>query len=128
MKMMRNGMMPGSFPNFNPANLPSLTNRSTTSSPPVSSFDPKHFTSSPLSAAAVLHAHKEHLSEHHDHHHDAASEKRSVSTPAGASAANTNAQSVAAAAALGRLFPGLSANMGAKLQLNGEFKISYSAH
>ena len=118
-KMMRN--MPGGFPNFNPAALPGLANRSATSSPPVSSFDPKNFASSPLSAAAILNSQKESnpvTSEPMENVE--ASEKRSVPTPAGASAANSNAQSVAAAAALGRLFPGLSANMGAKLNVNGE--------
>jgi len=135
-KMMRN--MPGQFPNFNPANIPGLpgmpTNRSTTSSPPVSLHDPKHLTSSPLSAAAVLNAQKEQaaavaaaaIAEHAENAEIAenASEKRSISTPAGASAANTNAQSIAAAAALGRLFPGASANMGGKINVNGKCILS----
>ena len=125
---MRN--MPGPFPNFNPANLPGLANRSTSSSPPVSSgFDPK--ISSPISAA-LLNAHKQHTEQVAQEAAQRAEaeanhttpEKRS-STP-GNSGQPNNGQA-ATAATMGRLFAGLSANMGAKLQVNGKmFNIFFS--
>ena len=125
---MRN--MPGPFPNFNPANLPGLANRSTSSSPPVSSgFDPK--ISSPISAA-LLNAHKQHTEQVAQEAAQRAEaeanhvtpEKRS-STPANPQ--NGNAGTAAAAAIMGRLFAGNSANMGAKLQVNGNLLILFKS-